>query len=393
MRLVLFCVTAWLTVACGRPPASLPADAAVPPSTASPASTVPADTTSFPVSVAGTGFADAAGRPFQWRGVTAFRLAEMLASGREADVAVYLDWAVSQQFTVVRVLLMAQHLFTLTPEDGRAALPRLLEMAKSRGLAVEVVALADTKDIALDYDAHVREVGRVVSEKGNAFLEIANEPGHATQDARLHDPVEVRRLAGLVPEAVVVALGSAEYADAYSGGDYATFHFPRGRDWQHVLGLESGAALLARWHKPVINDEPIGAAAAYSEGRRDNRPERFGAAAALGRFVGLGATFHYEGGLQARLPDEREAACLDAWLQGLALVRDLPGDRELLDAAAVSGIAAVTGARAVFASTSGQTAALLLVEPSPDAQITWRAGWREVRRTSAPGTQLLTAGR
>ena len=53
----------------------------------------------------------------------------MIASGKEAEAAAYLDWAKSQDINVVRVLLMAQHLFELTPEAGRAALPKLLDLA------------------------------------------------------------------------------------------------------------------------------------------------------------------------------------------------------------------------------------------------------------------------
>jgi hypothetical protein len=404
VRGILLTLAFALAAACGPQPETPRPDPAppAPPAAASAASasTVPADrpaaaatAPAFPLRVSGTGFVDSAGQPFEWRGVTAFRLAEMLASGREAEVVAYLDWAAAKHLNVVRVLLMAHHLFRLAPDGGVRALPRLLDLAKARGIAVEAVALADTQEIPVDFDAHVREIGRIALEKGNAFVELANEPGHATQDRRLHDPAELRRLAALLPDAVVVALGSAEYADGYAAADYATFHFPREGEWGHVLALADGAGMLRRWKKPVINDEPIGAAGAYSEGRRDNLPERFGAAAALSRFLGLGATFHYEGGLQARLPDERETACLDAWMLGLALTAGLPPDRQLLEAASVSDIAAVTGARAVFASTSGQSAAILLVEPSHTAQVTWRDGWRELRRTSAPGTQLITGGR
>lgn len=390
-----------IATACGSPPPAGRADdvpaAPIPPAPASTlrqtADAAPGAMIAWPLRVRGTGFIDSAGNAFEWRGVTAFRLPEMIAAGREAEAMAYLDWAASKKLNVARVLLMAHHLFELAPEDGRRALPRLLDLAEARGIAVEVVPLADTREIQVDFDAHVREVGRMALEKGNAFVELANEPGHATQDSRLHDPAELQRLAALVPDGVVVALGSAEYDDGYAGRDYATFHFPREREWGHVLALADGAAMLRRWGKPVINDEPIGAAADYGEGRRDNVPERFGAAAALTGFVGLGATFHYEGGLQARLPDEREAACLDAWMQGLALVRDLPHDRQVLDTDAVSGLAAVTGARAAFASTAGQTAAMLLIDPSPDAKVTWRDGWREIRRTSAPGAQLVLATR
>lgn len=76
--------------------------------------------------------------------------------------------------------------------------------------------------------------------------------------------------------------------------------------------------MVARFRKPVINDEPMGAADRPSPGSRDNRPQRFREAARMSRRAGLGATFHYEGGLQAKLPSTIEAACLDAWLAGLS---------------------------------------------------------------------------
>ncbi len=197
-------------------------------------------------------------------------------------------------------------------------------------MAIEAVALADTEGLTLDFDGHVQQVGRIALEKGNAFVEIANEPGHATQDRRLHDPATVKRLAGLLPTGVLRALGSAEYDDGYAAGDYATFHFPRRPEWGHVVSLADGIPMLARWKKPVINDEPIGAGAEYQPGRRDNSPERFGAAGALAEFIGLASTFHYEGGLQARLPEGPEAACLDAWQRGIEMAAG-QASGELLD--------------------------------------------------------------
>src|SRR5262245_52288943 len=50
---------------------------------------------------------------FEWRGISAFRLVEMAAHGRDRDVIRFLDWARSQQLTVVRVFVMARHLFQL----------------------------------------------------------------------------------------------------------------------------------------------------------------------------------------------------------------------------------------------------------------------------------------
>lgn len=342
---------------------------------------------------AGTTFVGPTDQLFHWRGITAFRLAEFIATGREAQVATYLDWATSQRLTVVRVLLTAQHLFKLSPELGLKALPRLLDLAQARGLAVEAVALADTDGVSLDYDAYIREVGRIAAEKGNAFVEIANEPGHPTQDRRLHDPAFVKRLAALVPERVAVALGSAEYAEGYTAGDYVTFHFPRGtRDWDHVYNLAKGASLVERVKKPVVSDEPIGAAAAFQPGRRDNDPARFAAAAVLTRLAGMGATFHYEGGLQGQIPTGREVECLAAWRKGLALLDGVPLDGAFLEGDRLTDIANISGARA-FARVSGSRATLLVLNAGRGASVKWKVGWKEVGRTAVPGVLLVTAKR
>ena len=350
-------------------------------------------TPQFPLRVAGTAFADTAGQPFPWRGITAFRLAEMIAGGREKEAVAYLDWVRSEQLTVVRVLLTAQHLFKLTPEAGRAALPRLLDLAKERGIAVEAVGLADSNDIELDYEAHIRHVGRVADEKGNAFVEIANEPGHHTQDVRLHDPAFAKRLADLLPERLIVALGSVEYGEGYAAGDYATFHFPRGRQpWDHVLALSDGARRVVELKKPIVSDEPIGAGPEYSAGRRDNEPSRFAAAAALTRFAGMAATFHYEGGLQAKIPAGREAACLAAWQTGLALLDDVTIEGEFLSGARAGSVVEAK-ARGVFARMSETRAVILLVDPAPAAPLELAPEWTDIRRAGVPGVQIVVVER
>ena len=337
---------------------------------------------------------DASRKPFPWRGITSFQLAEMIAGGREQEAAAYLDWAASQELTVVRVLLMAQHLFKLSPEAGRAALPRLLDFAKARGLAVEVVALADTKNVNLDYEAHIREVGRIALEKGNAFVEIANEPGHPTQDARLHEAAFAKRLADLLPETLVVALGSFEYGEGYAGGDYATTHVPRGeKDWDHVFEVAGRAASAAELAKPVVSDEPIGVGPEYQPGRRDNEPSRFAAAAALTRLAGMAATFHYEGGLHSKIPTGPEAACLAAWKRGLELIGETAGGGEFLQAQAVARVARTEGAQQAYARVTADEATVLLVNPGASPSITWQTDWKETRREAIAGAALAQARR
>lgn len=269
------------------------------------------------ISASGTRFVQADGSPFDWRGITAFRLAEQVARGREREAAAYLDWAAARGVTVVRVLAMARHLFALTPEDGRRALPRLLDLAADRGIHVEIVALADTAELTIDLDAHVRAVGAIAAAHPNALVEIANEPFHPTQHASLHDRATLARLATLIPDPVMVAFGS-DTPDTSGGGDYVTVHMPRGeRPGDHVKALEKAGDLVTRYGRPVVSDEPIGAGPVLDPGRRDNAPERFRAAARATRAAGMYATFHYESGLHARIPQGVELASFEAWMDAL----------------------------------------------------------------------------
>ena len=264
--------------------------------------------------VAGTHFVGQDGAPFEWRGITAFRLVEFVAHGRAADADAYLAWAASKDLTVVRVLAMADALFTLSPADGQRALPELLDLAAKHNLHVEVVALADTARVSVDMPRHVKAIGRICAEHPNCLLEIANEPGHATQVRDLHDPRYVQSLAALVPKGVPIALGSVEYGEGYAAAAYVTWH---PRRVHPVAALDRGADLRARYGKPVIVDEPIGAGDKRIPGRRANDPAVFRAMAEKISRLGLGATFHYEGGLQAKVPTAAEMACLNAWMHAL----------------------------------------------------------------------------
>src|SRR5262249_6915078 len=141
----------------------------------------------------------------------------------------------------------------------------------------------------------------------NALLEIANEPVHATQARALHDPAFLKSLVKLAPEGVPVSLGSVENGNGFGGGTYVTWHAPRTADWPRRIG--GGRMALGRsLKKPVTGDEPMGAADQAVPGRRDSHPEHFRQAAEAARRAGVGATFHYEGGLQSKLPSKIEMA-------------------------------------------------------------------------------------
>lgn len=375
IRWAIVCIVCVLASACRD-------DAASPASAPALASTAESTGSVTHLAVQGAAFHQS-GKPFQWRGISAFRLLEQVAHGKSSEAEAFLAWAAAQKLTVVRVLAMAQHLFQLSPGDGRAALPRLLEMAAKHGLHVEIVALADSAGVSVDIEQHVRGIGEIAARYPNALVEIANEPAHPTQHPSIHSAEHVRKLASLIPESVPVALGSIEYGEGFADGDYVTTHLPRdaGDDgWGHVRALAAGAALIERWKKPVISDEPIGAAAQYVRGRRDNDPARFRAAALLTRVAGMGATFHYEGGLQARIPADGELACFNAWNEAWTL---LPEGIEQLGKFEVAG----SGASAEYRRFGDREGWVLMLPPARDPQSV--TGWKVAETTRLDGVTLM----
>ena len=320
-------------------------------------------------------------------------------TGTKREVRAYLAWARGQKLTVVRVLAMGSGWMDLKPLEGRAALSRLLILANEQGLYVEVVGLANTVDMPVNLDEHLSALGETLGQHPNALLEVANEPTHQTQAPAVGKPEVLLALAARVPADVPVALGSIEADESFARGDYATWHAPRDNKldgWGHVLRLVDGAQLAQKLSKPVVSDEPIGAGANYQAGRRDDAPARFRAAALLTRLVGLGATFHYEGGLHARIPHGRELECFNAWNEAWAL---LPDDVEYQGAFAVSGTSGAVvqefdrkTAFGVFERIAGKRGWVLAVGPGEPA-LKLAAGWQVVETKTFDGARLLTVAR
>jgi hypothetical protein len=211
------------------------------------------------------------------------------------------------------------------------------------------------------------------------FLEIANEPYHETQQSRLREDAYLLSLLDRVPESVLVAAGEAGYPRVYTRGDYATAHLsrsPGSEGWGHVEDLLDAQKMLRETQRPLINDEPIGAGERFDPGRRDDSPERFRTAALLTRMLGLGATFHYEGGLQAAIPSGRELECFEAWQEAWKLlptdltgmIVEAPGPGRPATRVATKAVGAVVGMK-------GNDAWVLAFGLSGPAKPQWAAGW------------------
>lgn len=347
----------------------------------------------------GTRLVNPDGTAFAWRGITAFRLLDFVADGQEPRAIEYLTFAASHDLTVVRVMAMMNRLFELTPAEGRAALPRLLELAAERKIHVEIVGLAGTAAVPVDLDEQISALGRIAAAHPNALLELANEPVHPSQSKDVQNPEVLRRLGGLVPPAVPVALGSVERGDGFAGRDYLTWHVPRESrpdGWGHVLEIAKGAELLEKWKRPLVSDEPIGAGPRLEPGRRDDSPARFRAAALLTRLTGLGATFHYDGGIQTTIPAGTELACLDAWLEAWTL---LPPDVEQHGTFRASGTADAVVRQfnrdvtyAVFERTDGRQGWVLAMGKG-DPALELAPGWSAAETKAFEGIRLISVKR
>lgn len=272
-------------------------------------------------------FTFAGGQRLRWRGITAFRLLEFVAHGREADAETYLSWCLEHR-VYPRVLCMAKHLFELNPRDGVAALPRFLEMAADHRVYCELTALADTKSYpGMDLGWMVDAVGNSAFITQLARVEIANEvlPLHPTQDDRLGNLDVLASLARRVPSGVAVSLGSnhngsdedrsiAHKTQSFPNG-YITDHMDRTDEengWKWVRHTNELGWISDDTNLDSINDEPK---------RSDLTPGKHLALAVLCHAIrDIGNTFHYGGGLHGLIPTGAELAAFQGCEQGWNLI-------------------------------------------------------------------------
>lgn len=256
-------------------------------------------------------FRTADGQPWRWAGVTGFRLLDAFAHG--TDLQPFFDRF--HGFNTLRVFLYAPWKDPSGAVTGWDApdpntVIAFLARCQAAGFRAELVLFTDNDPARVPgVKAIVDAV--VTAQPINALIEIGNEPDVNSIDTTIAK-------SWLTGKGVLFSSG--DYADSSKHfGDYLTYHTPRDSEWPR-----KSKALREFWdgggpdspsepaiHKPAVADEPI-------------RPDEsgyvasdylayFGTAAANG----AGATFHYEGGKWARLPDDREGACLDAALAGL----------------------------------------------------------------------------
>jgi hypothetical protein len=323
--------------------------------------------------VSGKSMKRADGTDFAWQGITAFQLLDDLNDGRTEKAVALLDWAAAHEVTVVRVLAMARGLFQLEPSDGRANLPRLLELAEARGIYVEVVALADTRSYQFDHRAHVSAIGHICTLAVNCVIEIANEPNHSTQDSALQNPTYLASLRNLIPANIMVSLGASHGPDdesqIYTAGDYVTVHISRtdgdgGWRWvRHAREIQN--IRDAHHHKFVVNDEP---------GRDVPRADQHLALGLLMRMYGIGDTVHLGGLRFDDIPVGDELAAFEArqlawrtvqgdWSDGRYSAAHLADSPVKVDS---------TEVLRAYSSLRGDNGYTILIKVTGESKTTWR---------------------
>jgi hypothetical protein len=364
--------------------------------------------------------------------VTGFMLNERVSSGREADAVAFLEWARQTGFNVVRVLAMLpKGWFTdqdFTPEEGLAALPRTLALAREADMYVEVTVLANTASLpeGADLGSYVERAGQICARATNcALVEVANEIFQGAQRADVHDPATLGRWAVRVPAGIPTALGAPadESGGLVAAAPVITIHLDRGRDrWNRVRRVRELELLSADTNRFVIDNEPIGADEVEQFQKRDNLPETFFAQGALSRVFEVGSNFHFEDGLRAKVPRPVQQRCAEAFIAGTRIVDDSymltfqdagwpysPVQKVRLAArspvprTAVGTtvglvpdalVAAYAGLTQVFPESPAPSSVLVLIGVEGDPGIEWRTPWRKTGViTELPHVQVWSIAR
>jgi hypothetical protein len=349
------------------------------------------------VHVDGKVFRDTSGAIWPYRGATSFLLLKRFAAGE--DIVPYLDHRRDAGANILRVLTNVSW-GPLAPTDYTdVQLRQFLALVHSRGLRVEVVALADALNWSLAQQrAHVQRVLDAVADMGALdFVEVSNE---AFKNSK--PPAEV--MAGVTrrrPDLVMAAGGDNATCDNLTPFvlDYVTLHNERKDEWPRTakdeLELRDGFGCgdkpgYGGAHVPVVSDEPMGAAEANEPGRRSNVADDFYWFAATSQLLGAGGTFHSEAGLTASEPGPAQAAAEQAFFAGLSSV----APAAQLGLYTRGGLASVplthddAKALRTFCSIQGGTADCVVIRPSADWAAQAVNGWRIVSQAGPRGSRV-----
>lgn len=262
--------------------------------------------------VNGLGFEED-GHPWVYRGFTDFLLYQRFLAGENLDAI--LRERVDVGANIVRVLGMVTSFSHFHPQEHGDYYDRLRPFADtlaSYGLRLEFVVFADAQVIMPslgDEQAHVDRVVDRLAGATNVLIEVANEPFKNIPGGGAAAEALARRVQG---RGLLVATGNYDFntvGDHFElfAADYVTFHPERKPEWPRTSkdsqDLRDGFSGLPpnNWvgfHKPVVSDEPMGAAEVGS-GSRSDQPDDFAYFAAESALAGAGGTFHSDAGIRS----------------------------------------------------------------------------------------------
>jgi hypothetical protein len=243
------------------------------------------------------------GKPWRWKGVTAFGLQNRFCKGE--DIQPFLN--AFPGFNTLRVFYYVEWTDTgwLRPTDS--CMHDFLNYVGLRGWYVEMVAFTGfmpTSEAQVITDHLFSEFNN----QTNLMIELVNEPGVGDKV----DPAPLR-----VPQTDI--LWTDGITRPLHRGLYLTPHTARDADWPrraHDLmeywgGGGPEAPTDPPFREPAVADEPI-------------RPDQAGYVASdyeayfgVASIMGAGATFHFESGKYGQPPTAQEAVCAAAALKAL----------------------------------------------------------------------------
>lgn len=241
------------------------------------------------------------GKPWIYRGFTDFLLYQKFLAGDNLDAI--LRERVGVGANVVRVLGMVTSFSHFHPQEHADYYDRLRPFADtlaSYGLRVEFVVFADAQVVMPDTAAEQAHIDRVIAAFGtatNVLIEVCNEPFKNIPGGSVAASALAQRIVG---RGFLVATGNYDYPDPgtpvpYSA-DYLTNHPERKPEWPRTSKDQYDFNEV--YHKPVVSDEPMGAAETDS-GSRSAQPDDFAYFAAESALAGAGGTFHSDSGVRS----------------------------------------------------------------------------------------------
>lgn len=265
------------------------------------------------IRISGRTFRNPDGSIYPWKSASDFRLLQYHYDG--TDISPILADRLGEGANMVRVFGMySGSIGVFDPSaypNYYVNLPGFADLLASTGLNLELTVFADAQNLPnfnelSEQRAHLLRVRDALISRSNVVLELCNEPFQNGVTPSSHT-----RPVGLLSSA---GSGQDETPDL-PPWDYAGFHAPRDAEWpRKAHNAKDIADYLGR---PVINDEPMGAAEAAIPGSRSDVPNDFYYFAATGMLLAGGGTFHSSNGVQSQIWQPTTRLCAQSFYGGL----------------------------------------------------------------------------